>query len=348
MAKVYILKEKILKFNKFHYIYNGFEPVAQIKNQPPWVSIGNFLRADKTDSKVHLDWTLYGGNETYRILRTVNDFTFSNPSVIQELTNKTYDDDVLFDGNNYAYKIYKNVPTEVLYYYHTDHLMTPLYLTDESQSIVWQAEYYPFGKIYSESGSVENNLRFPGQYAEEVLNHQSVYYNLKRWYLPTLGRYNSVDKAFEYSLRNDEKISHPYSYALNSPIVRIDPFGLYVVDKSCCNFKPSVEEASKKACSKRTIQKLPKKWRECVERKCEKIKIKCGGWYCEKSGAAGWAIPVIGNTIHVCESANTNTCDLANTILHEILHKCWATDSGTKNNAKNIADSVIPSQPPCP
>lgn len=79
---------------------------------------------------------------------------------------RIYNDDVLNDRNNYTYRICKNVPTEGLFFYHTEHLMTPLQTTDESASTIWQAEYYPFGRIYSQSGEIESNLRFPGQYSE--------------------------------------------------------------------------------------------------------------------------------------------------------------------------------------
>ncbi|MCB2184463.1 MAG: RHS domain-containing protein, partial [Desulfobulbaceae bacterium] len=37
------------------------------------------------------------------------------------------------------------LPTESVFYYHTDHLGTPLLLTDDSATVVWQADYEPFG-----------------------------------------------------------------------------------------------------------------------------------------------------------------------------------------------------------
>jgi len=216
-----IAEKDLSNGNWTDYIYNGLEPVAQVKNQPPWVSIGNFFRADKTGGKVHLDWTLYGGSENFRIYRSINDFTFSNPSVIQELTAKTFDDDVLYDGNNYAYKIYKNVPTEVLYYYHTDHLMTPLFMTDDNQEVVWQAEYYPFGRLYSESGSEINKIRLPGQYYDfETKLHQ----NWHRYYNAKLGRYFSTDPILtKFELSN-------YNYANSNPITYFDLTGLKAGD----------------------------------------------------------------------------------------------------------------------
>lgn len=39
-------------------------------------------------------------------------------------------------------------------------------MTDSTGSIVWQGEFKPFGETLSVSGSITNNLRFPGQYTE--------------------------------------------------------------------------------------------------------------------------------------------------------------------------------------
>jgi len=305
------------------------ESVAQIKQQPPWVSIGNYLRADKTGSKVHLDWALYGGSENFRIYRSINNFTFSNPSVIQELTAKIYDDDVLYDGNNYAYKIYKNVPTEAIYYYHTDHLMTPLYLTDESQSIVWQAEYYPFGRIYSQTGEVSNNLRFPGQYAEEILNNSSLYYNWHRWYGAKQGRYYEVDPYIRKIYRN------VFSYSNLNPTTKYDFNGLFTIDPSCKCKPYDAEKAAKDACTKylpELIQKKPQ-WKTCIKNACNNMKIKCNG--CSEQGAfaESWYVPKRSLCpgkyceIVLCKNfkdlaPNFQACK----IIHEIAHLCGANE----------------------
>lgn len=75
---------------------------------------------------------------------------------------------------------------ESIYYYHTDHLGTPIRLTDANQSIAWDADYDPFGKATVTTASVTNNLRFPGQYYD---TETGLHYNWHRYYWPDVGRY---------------------------------------------------------------------------------------------------------------------------------------------------------------
>jgi RHS repeat-associated protein len=77
-----------------------------------------------------------------------------------------------------------------LYYVHVDHLDRPIMMTDANKSIVWQADYNPFGGVYSITGSAINNLRFPGQY---FLMEDGLHYNWYRHYDPTIGRYIQPD-----------------------------------------------------------------------------------------------------------------------------------------------------------
>ncbi|GBE04572.1 hypothetical protein BMS3Abin10_00188 [bacterium BMS3Abin10] len=66
-------------------------------------------------------------------------------------------------------------------------------MTDEAGSTVWQGEYLPFGKPHSISGSVTNNLRFPGQYYDE---ETGFHYNYYRDYKPEVGRYGPHELYF--------------------------------------------------------------------------------------------------------------------------------------------------------
>lgn len=81
---------------------------------------------------------------------------------------------------------------DAVYYYHSDHLGSAQMITDQTQQVVWAADYSPFGmlELGEGEGAVENNWRFPGQYAD---GESGYYYNYFRDYDPTLGRYLQSD-----------------------------------------------------------------------------------------------------------------------------------------------------------
>jgi len=75
--------------------------------------------------------------------------------------------DYLYLGDEpVAVKIY-DAQAEI-YYYINNHLGTPQQMVDSAGTVVWQADYLPFGKAEVDpSSTVENNIRFPGQYYDE-------------------------------------------------------------------------------------------------------------------------------------------------------------------------------------
>jgi RHS repeat-associated protein len=105
-----------------------------------------------------------------------------------------------------------------IYYYHNDHLGTPMLMTDENQSIVWQGEFLPFGETYSISGTITNNLRFPGQYYDV---ETGLHYNWFRNYKPEVGRY--LEKDISGIKRGT---NHLYIYAKNNSLIYKDVMGL--------------------------------------------------------------------------------------------------------------------------
>ncbi|MGD9210902.1 MAG: RHS repeat-associated core domain-containing protein [Desulfobacteraceae bacterium] len=103
------------------------------------------------------------------------------------------------------------------YFYHTDHLATPQRITDRDGKLVWAANYLPFGKAIITLETVENNLRFPGQYEDVEIG---LHYNYWRYYDPALGRYLRVDPI---GLEGGINL---YVYTNNNPLNFIDPKGL--------------------------------------------------------------------------------------------------------------------------
>jgi RHS repeat-associated protein len=111
-----------------------------------------------------------------------------------------------------------------LYYLHGDMLGTPQLATDSSQAVQWQTSYDAFGQA-SVSGTVTQNLRFPGQYfdVESGWNHNGF-----RDYLPSLGRYAEPDLLGRAGSGNNL-----YVYVGDSPTNLADPLGLCPPKKNC-------------------------------------------------------------------------------------------------------------------
>ncbi len=83
-----------------------------------------------------------------------------------------------------------NTTTPQFLMVHADHLGRPLRLTDATRATVWSASYDPFGQPWQITGTVEQNLRFPGQY---FLIESGLAYNWHRLYDASTGRYTQPD-----------------------------------------------------------------------------------------------------------------------------------------------------------
>jgi RHS repeat-associated protein len=111
-------------------------------------------------------------------------------------------------------------PSEALYYYHNDHLGTPQILTNDSGTVSWKAVYTPFGEAEISIGTVENDIRLPGQYYD---SETGLHYNWNRYYDPKTGRYLTPD-AIESMDESDL-----FVYVENNPINQIDSLGLVAI-----------------------------------------------------------------------------------------------------------------------
>jgi RHS repeat-associated protein len=142
------------------------------------------------------------------------------------------------DIKSYGYKPDSDWTTDPLfmkqngdyYFYHTDHLGTPQKLVEQDGTVVWSAQYTAFGEADVQVETVTNNLRFPGQYEDA---ETGLYYNLKRYYDPQIGRYLWVDP-----IGFDGGDMNLFVYVFNNPVNFIDPVGLkglkYSFDKETC------------------------------------------------------------------------------------------------------------------
>ena len=107
-----------------------------------------------------------------------------------------------------------------LYYFHNDTTGNPILVTDVDNMAVWEGIYEPFGNAVVDSQStVENNLRFQGQYFDE---ETGFHYNMHRYYDPRTGRYITPDPI---GLAGGINL---YAYAGNDPVNGVDPLGLLV------------------------------------------------------------------------------------------------------------------------
>jgi RHS repeat-associated protein len=84
---------------------------------------------------------------------------------------------------------------------------------------VWDAVWQPFGGLHSFTGSATLNARLPGQWFQsETLLH----YNWHRSYDPNLGRYTQPDPLGFVDCPS------VYGYAGGSPVIDVDPEGLWI------------------------------------------------------------------------------------------------------------------------
>jgi RHS repeat-associated protein len=241
---------------------------------------------------------------------------------------------------------YSQASRGVVFYYHNDHLNTPIKMTDEKGNIVWEVvSKHPFGSFEVSSKEVvlsdytgnsndsfnykiENPLRFPGQYDDSdtkdlrslILNNaEGLYYNYHRWYNPDIGRYMEVDpyKIIYFSRVKacyrdayNQKIGHRYIYATNNSIIFIDNTGLkcYTVDKCLLCFYLNGDDILKEYAIKAS-----KNWGCDPEGKGCKKK-----WDEKPTRCCGYA-PLGSGSFKITdlEECDKDTCI---TVLHEIAH----------------------------
>jgi len=200
------------------YIYLGSTPIAKgdewwegmpTPQAPTGVTVtpgNNQLTVSWNANQEPVDgYKVYWGTESRNYTQSV-DVGKTTSYTITGLTN----------GISYYIAVKAYVDLKETFYYHTDHLGTPIMMTDKNQGVVWNGEFLPFGEAFSITGTVTNNLRFPGQYFDE---ETGLHYNWHRDYKPHIGRYLQADPV------GFNGGSNLYVYANNNPLVYFDQEG---------------------------------------------------------------------------------------------------------------------------
>ncbi len=136
----------------------------------------------------------------------------------------------------------------------TDHLGTPLCLTDAAGEVAWQGVTDTFGRCEAVTGDAALcPWRFPGQYADDEIG---LFYNRFRYYSAEVGGYVSRDPI---GLAGGLGV-HGY---VDDPLTWVDPLGLNEIDPDEIN------------CSQRSVGPEHNKYAEAM---------KSGNWDWERSG----------------------------------------------------------------
>jgi len=105
-------------------------------------------------------------------------------------------------------------------YFGTSHLGTPEVAFEKSGEVTWRAQAQAFGETQITLNTIDNALRFPGQYFD---TETGLYQNYFRDYDPRLGRYVQSDPIGLNGGLNR------YAYVIGNPIFRSDPYGLKTI-----------------------------------------------------------------------------------------------------------------------
>ncbi len=219
------------------YVWLEGEPLGRVD----WIvveqSLGTSLVMDGVSTDVHADWSAYDppASSEYVVRRKQvvdpDDKSFDGSEVIAGVSDPTqeYDDPGAFDdAHDYDYVVFRKANVEEAFYYHADHLGTPIAMTDDAGGFRWRVEHRPFGDVeslydYTPIG-IESNLRFPGQYFD---SESGLHQNYFRDYDPEIGRYREPDPI---GLAGDGP--NLFVYVLDNPMNTGDRSGLR--SRICC------------------------------------------------------------------------------------------------------------------
>jgi RHS repeat-associated protein len=185
--------------DQVNYLYNG-------QNQ--------LTRVQSSQSTTHYHYDALGRRISKEQGKQKAEYLWSGDVLLSEHKNgreKLY----IYEPN--SFKPLAQVINNQIFHYHLDHLGTPQEISNQYGGIVWSGDYSAFGGTkLIDVESIENNLRFQGQYFDD---ETGFHYNRYRYYNPRTGQYISQDPIGLLG-----GVNH-YRYAPN-PTGWIDPYGL--------------------------------------------------------------------------------------------------------------------------
>lgn len=114
---------------------------------------------------------------------------------------------------------------ELVSYYHTDHLGSPVAATDERGELLWREQYRPYGERYGGPGSNDSAIGYTGHMQDDAAG---LVYAGARYHDPVIGRFLAVDPA---GVMPGLPLSfNRYSYGANNPYKFVDPDGRWAED----------------------------------------------------------------------------------------------------------------------
>ena len=220
--EIEVSKDRLLRFydNQYRYDDSGNQLAINSAGKRQQREFNGFnqltaLRSvtSKTEEVTRYEYDAYGRRSAKVTASGRTDYLWEANNLVGEYRQGEY--------RWYIYEPGTNKPLALLadgqlYFYQLDHLGTPLSLTDTENNVVWQAQYSVFGKATVTLNTVDNPLRFQGQYYD---SESGLHYNHFRYYDPQTGRFISQDPIGLLG-----GINH-YQYAPNH-INWIDPLGL--------------------------------------------------------------------------------------------------------------------------
>ena len=188
----------------FTFVYDTLNRLVKVENQGATVASYGYDSANRRISKTV-------GETTTHYLYDLNSQLIAE-TLLDGTPLREY---IYLDGEPLALREYETNPGT--YYFINDHLGTPQQLVTATGTMVWQAAYLPFGQAQIKVQTVQNNLRFPGQYYDA---ETGLHYNWNRFYDPETGRYISADPI---GLAGGMNL---YAYVQGDPVNLVDPMGL--------------------------------------------------------------------------------------------------------------------------